>query len=253
MKIICTIILFCCLSPLYGQEWRDSLKVARAAYEKKNYQKALKYYQSAQKNAPDDIDLSDEMGQSAYKSGDFEKAEKIYQQNNQNKKSSKSKSRNYHNLGNSRMKQKNYQGAVEAYKESLRNNPDDEQTRYNLSEAKRQIKKEQQKKQQQNQNSSNKKNDQSQNKEGQSDKKGDQQNKGDKSDQKGQNGEGSKEDENKQGNPKQGGGSKGKPSGKLSNKNVDKILDDLMKREAETKRRMYGSKGGYNSKSGKDW
>ena len=60
-----------------AQEWRDSLKVARNSYKKQEYVKALKYYQSAQKKAPNDVDLSDEMGQSAYKAREFEKAEKL--------------------------------------------------------------------------------------------------------------------------------------------------------------------------------
>lgn len=42
----------------------------------------------------------------------------------------------YHNLGNSMMKEKNYQAAIEAYKDALRNNPNDEETRYNYALAK---------------------------------------------------------------------------------------------------------------------
>lgn len=42
----------------------------------------------------------------------------------------------YHNLGNSMMKEKNYQDAMEAYKDALRNNPNDEETRYNYALAK---------------------------------------------------------------------------------------------------------------------
>lgn len=60
-----------------GQDdsWRDSLDVARTAYKNKEYGKALKYYESAQRKAPDNVDLSDEMGQSAYKAREFERAE----------------------------------------------------------------------------------------------------------------------------------------------------------------------------------
>lgn len=42
----------------------------------------------------------------------------------------------YHNLGNSMMKEENYQAAIEAYKDALRNNPNDEETRYNYALAK---------------------------------------------------------------------------------------------------------------------
>lgn len=54
------------------------------------------------------------------------------------------KHRIYHNLGNSYMQQKNYQAAVNAFKDALRNDPTDEETRYNLALAKKMLEKEQQ-------------------------------------------------------------------------------------------------------------
>lgn len=48
----------------------------------------------------------------------------------------------YHNQGNAYMKQKKYKEAVEAYKNSLRNNPNDEETRYNLALAKKMLEEE---------------------------------------------------------------------------------------------------------------
>ena len=50
----------------------------------------------------------------------------------------------FHNMGNSFMEQKNYAGAVEAYKNALRNIPSDEETRYNLALAKKMLEKEEQ-------------------------------------------------------------------------------------------------------------
>ena len=52
------------------------------------------------------------------------------------------KHRIFHNMGNSFMEQKNYAGAVEAYKNALRNIPSDEETRYNLALAKKMMEKE---------------------------------------------------------------------------------------------------------------
>ena len=45
------------------------------------------------------------------------------------------KHRAFHNLGNAYMKEKMYQEAVEAYKEALRSNPQDDESRYNLAVA----------------------------------------------------------------------------------------------------------------------
>ena len=49
----------------------------------------------------------------------------------------------FHNMGNVYMKGKEYQKAVEAYKEALRNDPNDDETRYNLALAKKMLEKQQ--------------------------------------------------------------------------------------------------------------
>lgn len=239
-RFIHIVFLLSCFSA-FGQDWRDSLSVAREAYKKADYSKALKYYQSAQKKAPENVDLSDEMAQSAYKAREFEKAEKIYQQSSGSKKSNTHKADNYHNLGNSRMKKKDYQGAIDAYKESLRLNPNDDNTRYNLSEAIRQLKNEQKK--QQNQNNQDKQNqDKNQDKQNQ-----DKQNEKDKS-QQGQQKQPGKPNEEKGDDSSENG------KGQLPNKTVDRMLDKLMKDEAETKRKVNGTNGkNQTARSGKDW
>lgn len=58
--------------------------------------------------------------------------------------SKETKHKAFHNLGNSFMRQERYKAAVEAYKEALRNNPSDEETRYNLALAKKMLEEEQQ-------------------------------------------------------------------------------------------------------------
>ncbi len=47
----------------------------------------------------------------------------------------------FHNLGNTFMNEKKYQEAVAAYKDALRNNPNDDETRYNLALAKDMLEK----------------------------------------------------------------------------------------------------------------
>lgn len=241
MKWLTIIVCLISLNAI-GQGWRDTLSLAREAYKNKNYEDALSYYESAQRTAPEGVNLSDEMAQSAYKAREFEKAEKIYQQNQPSKKTSKEKAEAQHNLGNSRMKQKNYQGAIEAYKESLRNNPNDEETRYNLSEAIRQLK-EEQKQDQKNQNNSDQNDQNDQNDQGKQNNQNQNQN-GD-------------QNQNNNGNDQPNDSNNGEKSnhqGSLQNKTVERLLDQLMKDEAETKRKMAGTeKGNSSSKSGKDW
>lgn len=241
-RILYIIFLMLTSTSVFSQEdWRDSLETARSAYKAKQYDKALKYYQSAQKKAPEGIDFSDEMGQSAYKAREFDKAEKLYEQSSSAIGDKNKKSKTFHNIGNCRMEQKNYQGAVDAYKEALRNNPSDEQTRYNLSEAIRRLKDQQDKK-----NNQNDKND-----------KNNQQNQNPKKDQ-------SSKDQNKQGDHNKNEGNSSGQNGKgdqqkennstLPNKTVDRLLDKLMKEESETKRKVSGNKGEKGEAiSGKDW
>lgn len=217
------------LQTAWSQGWRDTLNLARNAYKSQEYDRALAYYEKAQKGAPQGVDLSSEMGQTAYKARKFDRAEELYKQA-PNKKNSDS----FHNLGNSKMKQKDYAGAIEAYKEALRINPKDDETRYNLSEAIRQQKQAQQ----QQQNQDKQQNNQQQQNQNQSQNQSQSQQ--------------SKPSQN--GQSQQGQGNQESQQGQLSNKAADRMLDDLMKKEAETKQRMGGGARGKNqSNSGKDW
>ncbi len=213
----------------FAQQWVDSLKVARTAYKNKEYDKANRYYRSAQNLAPKDVDLSEEIAQSTYRSRDFDNAEKVYQQAASEKKDKLEKAKMQHNLGNTRMKKKDYSGAIEAYKDALRNNPNDQETQYNLSEAIRQKKQ-------------------------QEDKKNNQQNQNGKNPSQNQNNSGSNNSNNSGGGSTSSKNDK-KSSGSLPNKQADKLLDNLTKQEANTRRRISsGSKNEENkSKSGKNW
>ena len=59
---------------------------------------------------------------------------------------SSSMAMNMHNMGNTLMKSNQYKEAVDAYKESLRINPQDQDTRYNLAYALEKLKQQQQNK-----------------------------------------------------------------------------------------------------------
>lgn len=50
----------------------------------------------------------------------------------------------FHNIGNVYMQRKEYENAVQAYKEALKRNPDDDETRYNYALAKKMLEDEQQ-------------------------------------------------------------------------------------------------------------
>ena len=79
----------------------------------------------------------------------------------------------WHNLGNISFQEKNYAQSIEEYKNALRRNPKDDETRYNLRLAQLLLKKQQQ--EQQNQDKNDDKDQQDKNKDQQKDQKQDQQ------------------------------------------------------------------------------
>ena len=82
----------------------------------------------------------------------------------------------YHNMGVIFHSGKDYAKAVEAYKESLRNNPKDNETRYNLALAQKMLKDQEQNQQNQDQNQDKKEQEKEQDKDKQDPKEQDQQN-----------------------------------------------------------------------------
>ena len=145
------------------------------------------------------------------------------------------KDKSYFNEGNVWLQKKKYEKAIESYKNALRNNPSDEEARYNLAIAMDKLKKQQKKnkKNKKNNKKDNKKNkdkdkkDKDQNKKNKDQKKKDQKNKGDKkkdqkkkSDQKKNDqqnkkeGDKKKEDKNKKGDKDKKDQQKNKPGDK---------------------------------------
>lgn len=122
------------------------------------------------------------------------------------------KAQSYHNIGVICQGQKQYAQAIEAYKEALRNNPTDDETRYNLELCKRQ-----QQQQQNQQNQQNKDNKDNKDKKDQKDKQ-DQQKQQDKKEQ--------KQDQQQQ--QKQ----------QMSRENAEQMLNAAIQEEKQTQERM---------------
>jgi tetratricopeptide (TPR) repeat protein len=200
---------------------------ARKCYKKNQFSEAVENYRKAISKAPKEIDLSEELAQAHYKSREFKAAEKEFEKSLNSSNNKKTTASKHYNIGNSRMKSRNYSGAVDAYKQALRLNPNDKKTKYNLSEAIRRVKSEKKKKQQKPDS-----------------KQKDKQQKNEKNQQKNQ--------QNQNKDPKQSDAKNDK--GSLSQRAVDRMLDKLMKDETTTKRKLNKNKqASSNSNSGKDW
>ncbi|MGJ8683098.1 MAG: tetratricopeptide repeat protein [Nonlabens sp.] len=172
----------------------------------------------------------------------------------------------YHNLGNSFLENKQYKEAVEAYKNALRNDPTDDETRYNLALAK----------QEQEQNGggggggdSDENDDQNENednKEGDKDEKSDGDNKGDQDEKKGDDQEGDKGDdkesdkgensegENGDGKPKEQNQQPQRTEGKLTPQQARQLLEAMSNEEQKIQEKVNAKKAkGKSVKTEKDW
>ena len=164
-----------------------------------------------------------------------------------------SKARAYHNMGNSYTQLGDFEKAVDAYKNALRNNPKDEDTRYNLAYALQKLKQQQQEQQDKDQENKDeeKQDENEENKEDQEkkDQKEDQEKKEDeqKNDQEQQDEKGESEDQQ---TPKQGE----MKEMKMSKEQIDQILEMLRQEEDKLQEKLQKQKvKGKKVRVEKDW
>ena len=157
---IIIIMLVASMVDVSAQSDRRSIRSGNRQYRQQNFVKAEAEYRKA-------VSANSTNTQALYNLGcalmmqnkdslatvQFEKAGRL-------EKDPKRKAMVYHNIGFICQNHRLYSEAIEAYKESLRNNPSDNETRYNLELCKRLNKSnKQQQKQQNKQNNDNKKKD----------------------------------------------------------------------------------------------
>ncbi len=136
-------------------ELRLSLRKGNKAMEVKDYSSAERAYRSAFAMDSTDSAVRYGLGNALYEQKKYDEALKIYKGIDPKELTSPEKVANLmHNMGNTLLQKKQFAPASECFKQSLRLNPTDDETRYNLALALKQIK-EQKKQQQQNQQQKN--------------------------------------------------------------------------------------------------
>ena len=96
------------------------------------------------------------LGDSYYKQGRYDEAIQSYKNSIGLTDDKEKKSKAFHNIGNALLKQQKYEDGIGAYKNALKTNPNDLETKYNLSYALNMLKQNQNKQNQQNKNDKNK-------------------------------------------------------------------------------------------------
>ena len=104
---------------------------------KKNYIEAEVEYRKAISKDKTTSKAAHNLGNILFENENYDEAIQEYFKTQKNSELNLEKHSAFHNLGNSYMKKKDYAQAIEAYKNALRNNSEDDETRYNYALAKK--------------------------------------------------------------------------------------------------------------------
>jgi tetratricopeptide (TPR) repeat protein len=227
-----------------------------------NFSKAEVAYRRALQEKPDNFKWKFNLADAMYKQAKPAKAAEEFQQLINETNNSQDKAKVYHNLGNSLLAQKKIDESIDAYKKSLRLNPNDMATKYNLAYAEKlkqqQKNKKKNQKNQQNKNNKDKnnKNNQDKNKQNKDQNKQNQDKNKQNQDQK-KNQDQNKQNQNKQNqnNQNQNQQQQQPQQNKISKQNAEQMLQALQNDEQKTqeKVRKLKAKKAQEYKVEKDW
>ena len=165
-KVLTVLAALLVLSPaiLSAQSDRSEVRAGNRDFKKGQYREAEIDYKRALIADSASVTAKYNLGNALYKAESYNEAELYFKDLGDTLKNlSKSKASDYfHNSGNLALKQKKYQEAVEAFKESLRLEPDNFETKSNLAYAQKMLKDQQQNQQSQNQQQQQQQQDQNQ-------------------------------------------------------------------------------------------
>jgi len=250
IKISSILLLFVCSLNVLGQyKAKIELNEGVKAYENGEYLKAQEHFENSFSKNPAYTKAIFNAGNAAYLNGDFETARDFYNKYINSKENKFERAEALHNIGNSYLKnfkeKKDENSLIESinyFKESLRENPNDQETRYNLAYALNQL--------QQNQNKEDNKEDNQQQDEKDQDKKEDNQ----QQDEKDQD----KKDQDQKKDNKEGKGNNDKEEerkGEMSQKQIEKNLDAINNEEEKILLKVNRQKGDKKKTTNqvKDW
>lgn len=235
---------------LQAQEKDKDLPKGNDSFAEKNYIDAEAEYRISESKNPKKSIASYNLGNAVYKQNQAGEAKYHFAKALKTAKTREEKHKAFHNIGNTFMKEKDYTNAVEAYKNALRNNPADEETRYNYALAKKMLKdnppKKDGKDKDKDKNKDKKDDKKDKNKDKDKDKKDDKDKDKDKKD-------GDKDQEKKDDKNQNDGKPKPQPGG-ISKQRLENLLDAVNNEEKKIQDRVNKQKVQANPKKAeKDW
>ena len=149
MKKTIYILLLLTFLPVFGQQKTDSVQVNKlikkglSAYDRAEYDQADLQFRKALSIDPLNATATYDLGMTSIEKNAEGEAAYNFKKSAQSASDKNFKSKAYFNEGNVWFHKKKYEKAIESYKNALRNNPGDEQARYNLALAQMMLKKQQ--------------------------------------------------------------------------------------------------------------
>lgn len=156
VKVLLTVVLLSFPVLLYSQAEKKLIRQGNREYDKGKYSESeILYRKAAEKNdkAPDAVF---NIGDALYRQKKYEEAGKQFLENHNLDDGKDKRSASLYNLGNSMVMANKLQEGIEAYKGSLKLNPDNMEAKYNLAYAQDLLLKQQQQQQQQQKQDQNK-------------------------------------------------------------------------------------------------
>ncbi len=138
--VLYSLLLISFLAKAQKKEKDNNLPKGNEAFIEKKYADAEAEYRVSASKSPKKAIAPYNLGNAVYRQNQNNEAKYHYAKALKNAKTRTEKHLVFHNIGNTLMKDKDYSGAVQAYENALRNNPADEQTRYNYALAKKFLK-----------------------------------------------------------------------------------------------------------------
>ena len=228
------LLLFLSLTS-FAQKENSDIRKGNKLFKEEKFAEAQENYLSAIEKNSKSFSGSFNLGDALYKQEKYEEAISQFNVLSQTADDKISKSKAFHNLGNSYLKSNKLEESIAAYKNALKNNPNDEEARYNLAFA-------QKLQQQQQQSQCNKPNESKEDKkkEEKKDEKKEGQNKKEEEQKK-------KEDQQKQEQQQQ------KPKDQISKQEAKQLLEALNNEEKNVQDKLNKKKVGVKVKIEKDW
>jgi len=260
------VILFLCFTTLIFSQEKNQKEMERSArndvregnklYNQLKFDEAEVLYKKALSKNPNYPKASYNLGNSVYQQNRNKEAVAQFELVEKTGTSKMGKAESYHNMGNSFMNEKQYDKAVEAYKNAMRNNSWDDETRYNLAMAQKLLEEQQNKENKDNKD--NKENKDGQNKDQKEKEGGDDEKKEDNKDKKeqGKDKEDDKSDQKKNEEDKREQEQKDKKPrpNQLSPEQMKQLLEAMNNEEKKTQQKLNAKKEkGKKIKKAKDW